>query len=142
MTSFGVDVLATHNEKRRLHMDTPDLLWDDTIALSAQSYADDYSCNGTLVHSHNPIYGENLALGFNTTAAVTAWYDEISLYDYNSPGFSTQTGHFTQVIWKSSTKIGCGWKDCGSYYGQYSICQYWTPGNWAGQFTKNVEPLK
>ena len=29
-------------------------------------------------------------------------------YDYGNPGFKGGTGHFTQVVWKSSTKLGIG----------------------------------
>lgn len=138
---FQADVLITHNAKRRLHEDTPDLKWDDAVAASAQAYADEYNCNGTLIHSHNSLYGENLALGYNTTAAVNAWYNEIRLYGYDNPVFAEDTGHFTQVVWKSTTRIGCSFKDCGVFYGQYTVCQYAAPGNWKGLFSTNVEPL-
>ena len=41
------------------------------------------------------------------TSATKAFYDEVKYYDYNNPGFSQRTGHFTQVIeltksWKKS----------------------------------------
>ena len=28
-------------------------------------------------------------------------------YNYDKPGFSPGTGHFTQVVWKSSTHVAC-----------------------------------
>ena len=31
------------------------------------------------------------------TRAVQAFYDEVKLYEFDKPGFSTSTGHFTQV---------------------------------------------
>lgn len=142
LEAFPSEALVSHNTKRRLHQNTPDLLWSDIIAQSAQNYADAYNCNGTLIHSGNSNYGENLALGYNTTAAIEAWYDEIDLYDYRNPIFGENTGHFTQLVWKNSTYIGCGTKYCDEYYGDYTICQYWAPGNYKGQFSSNVMPLK
>lgn len=42
--------------------------------------------------------GENLAWGHPSfTAATDAWYSEESQYNYGRGGFSSATGHFTQV---------------------------------------------
>ncbi len=68
---------------------------------------------------------------------VKNWYDEESLYDYNNPGFSSSTGHFTQVVWKSTSDVGCGLA-ISSDYKVYAICQYSAPGNYANQFRTNV----
>jgi uncharacterized protein YkwD len=142
LNTFVSEALVGHNQKRRLHQDTPDLQWSDEIAASAQDYADAYNCNGTLTHSYNPKYGENLALGYTTSAAVEAWYNEITLYDYSDPVFSNKTGHFTQLVWSNSTLVGCGSKYCDDYFRQYTVCQYYRPGNWKGEFGKYVKPLK
>ncbi|KAH3679300.1 hypothetical protein WICMUC_001124 [Wickerhamomyces mucosus] len=142
LDDFTSKILSFHNEKRALHENTPPLTYSSQIAENSQEYANEYNCNGTLIHHENPLYGENLALGYETTAAVEAWYDEISFYNYSNPGFTEETGHFTQVIWQNTTMIGCGYKDCGSYYGQYTVCQYFSPGNYAGLFKENVKPLK
>jgi uncharacterized protein YkwD len=57
--------------------------------------------------------GENLAAGYaNASNAVDAWADERTAYDFNNPGFSESTGHFTQVVWKATTTVGCGRVDC------------------------------
>jgi hypothetical protein len=60
-------------------------------------------------------YGENLAFGFpNASSAVEAWGDEREYYNFDKPtGFSEKTGHFTQLVWKSTTEVGCAAIDCG-----------------------------
>jgi len=65
------------------------------------------------------------------------WYDEVDNpgYDFNNPGFSAGTGHFTALVWKSTTKLGCG------VSGMYVVCHYCeTAGNWRGAFRDNVLP--
>ena len=138
---FSSSMTNIHNVKRSLHVDTGSLTWSDELAAYAQNYADQYDCSGNLIHSGGP-YGENLALGYGLTGAVDAWYNEISKYNYDDPGYSPQTGHFTQVVWKDSTEVGCGYKYCGSYWGDYVVCEYAPPGNVIGRFAENVMPLK
>ncbi|KAF8990188.1 CAP domain-containing protein, partial [Cyathus striatus] len=57
----------------------------------------------------------------------------------NSPGFSSASGHFTQVVWKSTTSVACAITSCpaGTIFGQaskYVVCRYAPPGNYPGQF--------
>ena len=80
--------------------------------------------------------------------AVTSWYNEAGNYDYNDPGFSADTGHFTQVVWVSTTTLGGGYA-IGSavingvtYNAFYSVCRYYPAGNVEGQFDDNVQPPK
>ncbi len=35
-------------------------------------------------------------------------YNEVKYYDWKKPGFGSNTGHFTQVVWKSSLRVGFG----------------------------------
>ncbi|QEU60422.1 Pry3 [Kluyveromyces lactis] len=140
LSSFASSMLDEHNAKRALHKDTPALSWSDELASYAQNYADGYDCSGSLTHSYGS-YGENLAIGYGTTGAVDGWYDEIKDYSYSNPVYSPGTGHFTQVVWKSTTKVGCGIKQCGDVWGQYIICSYDPAGNMEGEFGSNVEPL-
>ncbi|KAK3844494.1 MAG: CAP domain-containing protein, partial [Linnemannia gamsii] len=86
-------------------------------------------------------YGENLAAGYKDfKTGIAAWYDEHTQYNYNGGGFSGATGHFTQVVWKGSKRIGCAKKFCpGSNWTIY-ICNYDPPGNVSGQFQENVSP--
>lgn len=60
-------------------------------------------------------YGENLAYGYqNVSAAVIAWGDEGDMYNFGKPtGFTEETGHFTQLVWKATTQVGCAAVNCG-----------------------------
>ena len=67
-------------------------------------------------------------------------YNEIKDYDYNNPGFSYATGHFTQVIWARTTKVGVGIARKGNFI--YVVARYSPPGNYLSQFEANVKKLK
>ena len=62
-------------------------------------------------------------------------------YDFNDPGFKLNTGHFTALVWKETTDVGCArcaGKD-GKWYETYIVCNYKPPGNVQGQFADNVQ---
>ena len=56
------------------------------------------------------INGPPTDLLVNYTKATISWYNELfdPGYDFDEPGFSKGTGHFTQVVWNGSTKLGMG----------------------------------
>jgi uncharacterized protein YkwD len=124
-------VLTKHNELRAQHC-APALTWDDEVAKSAQEWAD--RC--VFDHDTTTSFGENLAGGSEQPTEM--WYDEVKLYDFAAPGFSQATGHFTQVVWRASTKLGCGRADCG--FGVYFVCRYAPRGNVTGGYEQNVLP--
>ena len=124
-SGFEEDILDAHNEKRAIH-GVQSLEWNETLVDFAVEYAaSSFSCNNvTLVHSNGP-YGENLAAGYSGGYdPVDAWYDEIDLYDFDNPGFNESTGHFTQLVWKSTSQLGCARVICDNAWGQYTICEY------------------
>ena len=51
-----------------------------------------------------------------------------------------ETGHFTQVVWKSSAKLGIGKSTAkkGNMMCTYIVGRYRPPGNFMGQFQKEV----
>jgi hypothetical protein len=74
-------------------------------------------------------------------------YNEVLSYNYGNPGFSMTTGHFTAVVWRSSTLLGCTVKVCDSIQnlnwdngGTLVICRYAPAGNVQGQYAENVLP--
>eukprot|EP00429_Kryptoperidinium_foliaceum_P075400 CAMPEP_0176222522 /NCGR_PEP_ID=MMETSP0121_2-20121125/20277_1 /TAXON_ID=160619 /ORGANISM="Kryptoperidinium foliaceum, Strain CCMP 1326" /LENGTH=232 /DNA_ID=CAMNT_0017561737 /DNA_START=69 /DNA_END=767 /DNA_ORIENTATION=+ len=154
ITSEMQDVLDQHNLYRCMH-DVPLFTWDDAIAASAQQWAD----NGAFEHSPSSSrkvggeqLGENLAWGYPTrtgTASTIAWYDEIKFTDpYGTADSFTDTtqpgeaiGHYTQVVWSTSVKLGCGKGKAtvGGNAGDLWVCQYGPAGNYGGQFAEKVK---
>lgn len=134
--------LTAHNHLRKLH-GAPALVWDETLA----NYARHHAARCEFKHSHGK-YGENLSIGFPTvTDAIHAWYAEHTDYDYTKPHFSMKTGHFTQLVWKSTTHLGCALVDCtgqNGLQGDYLVCEYNPPGNITNKsyFQNNVTSLE
>ncbi|ESK83742.1 PR-1 protein [Moniliophthora roreri MCA 2997] len=136
-------VVRQHNEYRARY-GAPNLSWSDALYPDTARYAG--QCK--FQHSNGGgKYGENLAAGtgnaYGFSSGLKSWMDEASKYDYNKPGFSTATGHFTQVVWKSSKQVACAIANCrgGTIFQQpskYIVCRYTPPGNFAGRFAENV----
>lgn len=102
--------------------------------------------SGYLWHTQGSKFGENLAWhSWTSTSCATLvkmWHDEVYrvtgnsrrqlLKQQNSNSFSmrsliSQAGHFTQLIWNSSKKLGCA-RTTGAR-GVYLVCLYDPPGN-------------
>ncbi|CAF1527051.1 unnamed protein product, partial [Adineta steineri] len=49
------------------------------------------------------------------------------MYNYSSPGFSSATGHFTQVIWLGSTQLGIGIALTNDNRTAYVVANYYPP---------------
>lgn len=84
-------------------------------------------------HSTNPDY---LVHGQD---AVDSWYDEIKMYKFGTEPRIKETGHFTQLIWRTSTTlcVGKARNDKGQVF---VVCNYDPPGNYVGEFIKKVPP--
>jgi uncharacterized protein YkwD len=129
----------------------------DSLNSTAQSWAKQMATTGVFAHSsasQRNGAGENLYVYYTTAAAIAtdtlansavkSWYDEVAKYNYANPGFAASTGHFTQVVWKGSTQLGCGEAQGTKtlqgtkYKAFYVVCHYASPGNVIGQFPANV----
>lgn len=136
------DMLALHNNYRAQH-GAPAVTWNQDLANAALVNAQQYHW----AHTVNNPYGENIATGTYTDPDYYGflWYDEQKLYDYGNPGYSDATGHFTQLVWASTTQIGCAMVNAqNDRQFPYSMtCEYAPPGNIVndGYFAANVKPL-
>ena len=132
-------LLAEHNAVRARHCAAP-LTWSPKLAAVAQAWADhlrDAGCG--FDHSGNA-YGENLAAGTRGTldaaAIVGMWAGEVAAYDFKRGRFAMDTGHFTQVVWRGTTQLGCGSATCNGM--DVWVCNYDPPGNVTGGYQANV----
>ncbi|KAL0943577.1 extracellular scp domain protein [Colletotrichum truncatum] len=134
--TFTSAVLNSTNHYREQH-NASDVSWNETLADFAEEYLDGMEdCDWE--HSDGP-YGENLAKGYpNVTRSVEAWGDERDDYDFDDAEFSEETGHFTQLVWKNTTDVGCARKLCNDN-AWYLVCEYWPRGNVLGQFEYSVD---
>ena len=125
--------LTSINAYRLLHH-APPVQWSATLAQLEQAHTD--AC--VFAHSIDQ-YGENLGLGYASVIdAVNAWYNEVNNYDYNNPGFSMNTGHFTQLVWVNTKYIGCSQTVCPQLRATFYGCKFDPPGNYNGQYQTNV----
>jgi uncharacterized protein YkwD len=134
---------AAHNQVRAnvspaANPALPPLTWSSTVAATAQAWA-----NGCKFTHSGGSYGENIyaTTGSATPAAVvSSWASEVSDYDYATNACSGVCGHYTQVVWRDSLRLGCGVANCttGSPFGsgggawQLWVCNYDPPGNYTG----------
>lgn len=144
-------MLQLHNRHRARHCAAP-LTISPQLNQIAQSYAEHLAATSTFEHSGNRLgseaLGENLYMQWisqgkvnaSAKAAVKSWYDEIALHDFEKPVFSAATGHFTQMVWKGSKKLGVGVAFSPDKREVYIVTNYFPAGNiiGPGSFERNV----
>jgi len=131
--------LDFHNAKRS-EVGAPPLQWSVDLASLAQHWADHLAVDNQCQLQHNPnnTHGENLFGGsgaaYTALFASQSWYSEIKDYHYGvlSDTNWSKTGHYTQMVWKSTTKVGIGQAACPDG-GVVIAAEYDPPGNYMGQ---------
>lgn len=124
------------------------LEWNDSLVDSMIGQAE--SCR----FQHSPgafsgQYGENIFVAGGPATirdAVNYWMGEARDYNYENPGFAHNTGHFTAMVWKSTTRFAVIAKyDCpaGSLIAgrgpqTFVVARFTAPGNVRGQYAENV----
>jgi uncharacterized protein YkwD len=142
-------ILNAHNVDRDLHC-VPQFQWSDALAANAQAWANQCRKDsaGFFIHQPSNPNGENLSWGYSVSnglpilpgrspeEAVRGWYGEISSYNFNNPLLTDANGHFTQVVWRASTQLGCAQATCQISTGSGTtvpgtlwVCEYFPRGN-------------
>lgn len=133
-------ITAAHN-RVRARLDLPPLEWSDALARYARTWADKLQRRGCRLQ-HRPgsgpdkqRHGENL---FSSTGqastpgdVVDAWAAEVKDYNPRTNRCKGVCGHYTQIVWRTSTKVGCAMATCGDT--EVWVCNYDPPGNFLGQ---------
>ncbi|XP_064640930.1 uncharacterized protein LOC135495864 [Lineus longissimus] len=158
LTSFGIptgrdrkQIVDVHNKARSIVQpqaaNMQKMYWDDELAKIALGWL--ASCPGLRHDKHSQRYipgkysvGQNLAAGgfrYGWWSVIKAWYDEVKDFRFGNKTFMAShnkaTGHYTQVVWHNSARIGCAWVQCKGKRKVYG-CNYGPTGNWRGKLDK------
>ena len=131
-------IIDAHNYWRKDVGVSEKLEWSDDLAKVAAKWAVALKNKGcAFEHSQDNSFGENLFKGtaghFSAKYVVDAWASEKAFYNYNrnkcKPG--EMCGHYTQIVWKTTERVGCAKVVCDGM--DIWVCNYDPPGNWVGQ---------
>ena len=134
-------MLQAHNEARA-EVGAPPVVLDADLNDQARAYAEVLIANGRFEHSprsSRPNQGENLWAGtagfFSFQQMVDGWINEKQFF---VPGIFPDVsrngevvGHYTQIIWDTTTHIGCG--IASNAQRDVLVCRYSPPGNIIGR---------
>jgi uncharacterized protein YkwD len=140
--TFEERLLAAHNAERdRKHL--PRLTWSDRLEQDARSWAEHLAHEDRMYHSDKKIRpgeGENLWSGtasfYTPGQMVGAFLAERRYFkpgvfpNVSSTGKWMDVGHYSQVIWPTTTQVGCALAHNRAR--DYLVCRYSPPGNYFG----------
>ncbi|BFZ03602.1 hypothetical protein BsWGS_06641 [Bradybaena similaris] len=138
------EIVAQHNELRSNVIPMPvnmlKMTWDEELAMVAQGWTDACVMDATERFKHDTLrflpgrfsVGQNLGYGQNSfKELIEAWYGEKPDYDpsfgKDASGILDMVGHYTQMVWASTNKIGCGFTQCNRR--KFYVCNYAPAGN-------------
>jgi hypothetical protein len=140
---FPGRILAAHNAERARAGVAP-LVWDNALGSAAAAYAQQMAMTGRFEHSDRSQRrgtGENLWMGthaaFSIETMVGGWASEKRFFvpgvfpNNSRSGNWEDVGHYTQMIWPTTTRIGCALASTPRI--DYLVCRYATAGNIDGR---------
>ncbi|MGD1860279.1 MAG: CAP domain-containing protein [Leptolyngbyaceae cyanobacterium] len=146
----GIEQMLTAHNAARQAVDVADLTWSADLAAYAQEWAEQLiQAGGSLRHrpaADRAQYsvGENLSSSQSSAAGgaiqhpsrvVAAWVAEQADYDYasNSCASGKICGHYTQIVWRETTEVGCGVARNDDATREVWVCNYSPAGNYIGE---------
>jgi uncharacterized protein YkwD len=127
-------MLAGHNQLRA-RVGVAPLEWSEKLAAVAQQWANRLIARREFAHRRGGLYGENLYAITGGRAAsamvISAWAAEAADYDIQSNHCRGVCGHYTQMVWADTKRVGCAVARGGGR--EVWVCNYDPPGNWVGQ---------
>jgi len=143
-TNLDDRLLAAHNRERS-EVGVPALEWDAKLAANATEWANHLSRTGKFEHSpdqpNQEPEGENIWGGspnyYAPESMIALWVSEKRHFTSGTFPENSRTGHvqdvshYTQLIWKNTTHVGCGVSDSGAE--EILVCRYRTAGNVYGE---------
>ena len=132
-------ILTVHNQERTA-VGVPPLVWSNSLAAGAQTWAQNLATTGNFAHDPNRPngVGENIA-GFFPSSGVgqgqSLWVNEKKDWHGGvlTPENWSPTGHYTQMVWKNTQEVGCGTGSGDGHPFNILVCRYSPPGNFMGQ---------
>ena len=137
-----------HNQARLAENATPplpQLTWDPALAVIAANWAamcrDVDQPIGLIDHNpgrsatYSSYVGENIYGGASSAkAAVDLWMTEKPNYNLAANTCNGVCGHYTQIVWRKTLKVGCAISRCPTLrFSDSIICNYGPGGNFNGE---------
>jgi len=147
LTEFDEVCLEHHNKLRAKHNAAP-LTWSEKCAEHARMWAEHLADIDSLAHDSSSGMGENCGYFASSRAGSKSdtvwaenvcdlWYSEIKSYSFSKNDYQPQTGHFTQMIWKGTQRMGSAIVKQGNKV--YIVANYFPAGNFMGKYKENIE---
>jgi hypothetical protein len=143
VSQFPARILAAHNAVRA-QAGMPPLAWDPALAQGAAAYAVQLAFTNSFQHSSRNARlgtGENLWMGtrgaYSYESMVDGWASERRYFRpgvfpaVSRSGNWEDVGHYTQMVWPTTTKVGCALASNASV--DYLVCRYSPAGNVDGR---------
>ncbi|HET9811443.1 MAG TPA: CAP domain-containing protein [Sphingomicrobium sp.] len=142
LDKFARLFLDVHNAERSTVGAAP-LQWDPQLAANAAIYAGELARTGRLQHAPREGRGierENLSqglLGWNQRQMMQNWVKEKRYFipglfpDVSRTGNWADVAHYTQMIWPTTIKVGCGMASGSGF--KWLVCRYSPGGNKDGK---------